>query len=60
MIPPPQNKKPPPKNITTIDEKHTEMMQYFERIETEIIPALLKEKKYLYPSSYKLFIWLLS
>ena len=38
----------PPKFISnTIDEKHTEMLQHFERIETLTIPALLQEKKKL-------------
>jgi Poxvirus Late Transcription Factor VLTF3 like len=43
MIPPPQNKKPPPKNITTIDEKHTEMLDQFHKIEVEDIPRLKQE-----------------
>ena len=38
----------PPKFISnTIDEKHTEMLQQFERIDTEIIPTLIIEKKRL-------------
>jgi hypothetical protein len=36
-----------PSNITTIDEKHTEMMNHFEDIETRIIPKLLDEKNKL-------------
>jgi hypothetical protein len=35
------------KQINTIDEKHTEMLQSFSDIETTIIPALLAEKQQL-------------
>jgi hypothetical protein len=34
-------------NIATIDEKHTEMMNYFHDLETRVIPALKEEKKLL-------------
>ena len=34
----------------TIDEKHTEMMNYFNRIETEIIPQLESNKKIIIDS----------
>ena len=38
------SKKPLPKQSSTIDEKHTEMLNYFHEIETEIIPNLKLEK----------------
>jgi hypothetical protein len=37
-------KAPPPTQINTVDEKHTEMLNYFHKIETETIPALVAEK----------------
>jgi cytoplasmic iron level regulating protein YaaA (DUF328/UPF0246 family) len=37
-------KKPPPKQSNTIDEKHTEMLNYFNELETVTIPNLIKEK----------------
>jgi hypothetical protein len=37
-------KAPPPTQINTVDEKHTEMLNYFHTIETETIPALVAEK----------------
>jgi hypothetical protein len=37
-------KAPPPTQINTVDEKHTEMLNYFHKIETETIPALITEK----------------
>jgi len=37
-------KKPPPKQSNTIDEKHTEMLNYFNELETTTIPNLIKEK----------------
>ena len=40
-------KKPPPKQINTIDEKHTELLNLFHENETETIPRLLKEKERL-------------
>jgi hypothetical protein len=45
-----QNKKNIVKNshnANTIDEKHTEMLNYFNDLETNIIPKLMKEKKSL-------------
>ena len=41
------NKKPPPKQSNTIDEKHTEMLNQFYETETETIPKLLQEKERL-------------
>ena len=43
-------KKQPIKKLhatTTIDEKHTEMLNYFYELETRIIPNLIIEKKNL-------------
>jgi hypothetical protein len=40
-------KKPPPKQINTIDEKHTELLNLFYENETETIPKLLAEKERL-------------
>jgi hypothetical protein len=40
-------KKPPPKQINTIDEKHTELLNLFHENETETIPRLLAEKERL-------------
>ena len=40
-------KKPPPKQINTIDEKHTELLKLFHENETETIPRLLAEKERL-------------
>jgi len=40
-------KKLQPKTTNTIDEKHTEMLQSFQDIETTTIPHLLKEKERL-------------
>jgi len=40
-------KKPPPKQINTIDEKHTELLNLFYENETETIPRLLAEKERL-------------
>ena len=40
-------KKPPPKQINTIDEKHTELLNLFHENETETIPKLLAEKERL-------------
>ena len=37
------NKKQQSKPIVTIDEKHTEMLNYFNDIETTIIPQLVQE-----------------
>lgn len=34
-------------NVITIDEKHTEMMNYFHDLETNIIPQLIEEKRIL-------------
>jgi len=34
-------------NANTIDEKHTEMLNHFHDLETNIIPSLMKEKKIL-------------
>uniref|UniRef100_A0A6C0HBS2 Uncharacterized protein n=1 Tax=viral metagenome TaxID=1070528 RepID=A0A6C0HBS2_9ZZZZ len=38
---------PPPKQINTIDEKHTELLNLFHENETETIPRLLAEKERL-------------
>ena len=38
---------PPPKQINTIDEKHTELLNLFYENETETIPRLLAEKERL-------------
>jgi hypothetical protein len=40
-------KKPPPKQINTIDEKHTELLNLFHENETETIPRLIAEKERL-------------
>lgn len=40
-LPPPPNQKP---SSITIDEKHTEMLAYFDKIENTIIPQLQVEK----------------
>jgi hypothetical protein len=41
------NQKAQPKQVNTIDEKHTEMLASFHEIETTTIPNLLKEKERL-------------
>jgi len=40
-------KKSPPKQINTIDEKHTELLNLFHENETETIPRLIAEKERL-------------
>ena len=40
-------KKTPPKQINTIDEKHTELLNLFHENETETIPRLIAEKERL-------------
>jgi len=42
-----QKQKKVPKQMNTIDEKHTEMLNYFDKIETVIIPQLKREKEEL-------------
>ena len=42
-----QKKPPPPKQINTIDEKHTELLNLFYENETETIPRLIAEKERL-------------
>lgn len=42
-----QKKTPPPKQINTIDEKHTELLNLFYENETETIPRLIAEKERL-------------
>jgi hypothetical protein len=49
-----KNDKKTPPQINSIDLKHTEILDYFNKIESETIPALLEEKKVLKGSMNKL------